>query len=85
MKVILKNKGNRKMFGIRRKERIKNKEATHRLEIEIFEEKFDLEELCYKKLSDLETSEIEFMQKELKKFMKIVNESLSLIKLISDN
>lgn len=73
------------MFGIRRKERIKNKEAKQKLELEIFEEKFELEELCYKKTSDLETKEILFMQKELKKFMKIVNESLSLIKLISDN
>jgi predicted HTH domain antitoxin len=73
------------MLGILRKKRIKNKEAIQELNIEIFEEKFELEEICYKKYSDLKQTEIEFMQKELKKFMKIINESLSLIKLISDN
>lgn len=73
------------MFGIKRKERIKNKEAKQRLELEIFEEKFELEELCYKKTSDLETKEIEFIQKELKKFLKITNEALAFIKVLSDN
>ena len=73
------------VFGIIRKGRKKNLKAIQELNLEILEEKFQLEELCYKKFDDLEKKEILFMQKELKKFLKVINESLALIKIISDN